>query len=246
MKIDRIRGGVLGVVACGAMLGCGAQTGDGGDASAQEQVRVIHYRHGSELLEAKFRGDPQAPELLDGPDNDRLQQLMSEPTSGLATDPSDENLFWIYDNDAEGRRISQELRQRQLDAKPNALPTRTLSLFPPGSTGSCPSPRGILYRDDNEGGGSFSFSGAVSNLGTFSFNDASSSVYAKGGAVVLYEHANYGGHSLTLDPDVTVMTSDCPGWAWYVHSLSRYDMISSWFWRISWNDQASSVAFLPW
>ena len=104
MKIDRIRGGVLGVVACGAMLGCGAQTGDGGDASAQEQVRVIHYRHGSELLEAKFRGDPQAPELLDGPDNDRLQQLMSEPTSGLATDPSDENLFWIYDNDAEGRR----------------------------------------------------------------------------------------------------------------------------------------------
>ena len=252
--------GLLGASVVSIALFCAGCAFDGsqgeGDAGSQSAaIEVFHYRYGEELLEAKFDNTSGDRLLLEGPDNGRIEELMKQPASGVATDPSDKTTFWIYTNDAERAQVTETIRRlvQELPATPEASdklppvapPTSTQSLTPPGTTITCSGPYAALYQANNLGQGVLTMgAGGIPDLTVWSINDQVSSVFGYGGIVTLYENQNYGGHSLMLNPDVVTRNSQCPTSYWQVNALANYTMVSRWWWTdISWNDQASSVIF---
>jgi hypothetical protein len=255
-----MRQGMFGVSALLVALVCGGCAFDSaeseGEAGKQQaSVETYHYRYGKELLEATFDNASGDRVLLEGPDNGRIAELMGQPSTGVATDPTDKTTFWIYTNEAERLQVAEAIGRLikdmpvQVEPSEKALlvapPTTTKSLTPPGGTITCSGPYAALYQANNLGGGALTMGpGYIPDLIPWNINDQVSSVFSYGGTVTLYENQNYGGHSLMLNPDIVTRNSLCPTSYWQVNALSNYTMVSRWWWtNISWNDQASSVVF---
>jgi hypothetical protein len=179
---------------------------------------------------------------------------LNQPNAGVAEDPSEPGLFHVYTSVAEREAVQKALAQAPrtvivedapADKAPAAPGVRTQSLCgdPAGCDWTCPTPFGFaeLYRDTNLTGQKVSgtFSRALSAEG---LNDAASSVYLENSAVTLFEHTDFGGHSIMFSPDIEVHQSNGCGYTFAsIPSLKKYTMISRWWWTdTSWNDQASS------
>jgi hypothetical protein len=247
---------IVTAFACGGCSSGGAPREGESTAAEQAGLEVVHYRYGDERLTAKFDGVGEARVLLEGPDNTRIEELLGVPTSGIAADPTDKTTYWVYTNDQERDAVIAQLRiqleslpkqEAATHEAPTAPPSSTLSLFPPGSPPPvCPGPYAVLYVANNLASTSLTMgTGGLPDLNWYGINDQLSSLTAYKGVISLYENANYGGHSITLTPDLERWTSNgCSGSWLQVNALANYTMISRWYWsNTSWNDQTTSVWF---
>jgi hypothetical protein len=199
----------------------------------------------------------EGPVLLDGPDNAKIAELLALPVAGVIVDPDQEHVFWIYTNDTERDQAVNDL-QASLAAKPTTTLNAGMDEAPQGSAdpsigratralgAGCSTPGLRLFAANNFGGGSVFVTGAEANLPRFNFNDVTSSLIFVSGFATLFEHLDFGGHSITFVPNLNVRLSTCDTTQTFgqVEALSSYTMSSTlYFFRTSWNDQTTSALF---
>ena len=251
-----------------ALLSACAMTGEDPGAPAEPAAEVaateagaivrFRYRHGETELVATFRETKEGQELVPGPDDGAISELLNQPTAGVAQDPSQPELFHVYTNAEEQAAVQEALRNAPrtviesdepapgADPAPPGVRAQALCTNPAGCNWTCPTDYG--YADASKAVnflvGSLRIDDMPS-LASFGFNDVISSVYLEDGQITLYEHPNFGGHSITFVPDMEVRYSTGCGYTFAsIPDLRNYTMISRWYWtNVSWNDQASSAYF---
>jgi hypothetical protein len=237
-------------------LGCAMQAGDGESPSNDTAaVTVDQYRYHDETLVVSSVPEGDGRRLLDGPDNARLNELLSDPQSGVVVDPNTEHVFWIYHDDVE-RTSAVDAIKRTLVLKPAVFPASVLAKLTTKDAGStldtralgtgCLTPQTALFENNNETGAQLTVRGATSDLWSLGFNDKASSLTFVSGVTALYENVGFTGHSITFVPDLDVRLSTCPVSQPFgqINSLSSYVMSSTlWLFKTSWNDQASAATF---
>lgn len=237
-------------------LGCALQASDGESPSKDEAaVTVDQYRYQNERLVVSSVAEGDGRRLLDGPDNARLNELLSVPSSGVVVDPNDDHVFWIYHDDVE-RLSAVDAIKRHLVLKPAVFPASVLANLTKKDAGStlatralgtgCLGPQTALFENNNLGGAQLTVYGATSDLWSLGFNDKASSLTFVSGITSLYENVGFTGHSITFVPNLSVRLSTCPVSQPFgqINALSAYVMSSTlYFFKTSWNDQASAAVF---
>ena len=204
------------------VIGCSNTTAPTGLQNNETgSVVVEKYVYLDKQYEISYNKVGDEIKMLDGPDNAAVADLMANSSSGFALDPKETNTLWIYKNADELKNIVD-----LIDAK---YGTKALAK----KAGQYA--HALLWEHDNRNGTSLVVNYSTSSLPTF--NDKASALEFWSSEVCLYEHANYGGHSLYLYP---VYYS---GYGYYklINSLSAYPMYGS----VNWNDKVSSVAVYP-
>jgi hypothetical protein len=241
-------------------LGCAMPASDGENPSADRSAATVdQYRYNDETLVVSSVPDGDGRRLLDGPDNARLAELLGVPTSGVVVDPNDDHVFWIYQDDSE-RMTAVDTIKSHLVLEPGVLPKalvdQALLDKASGDVGStldtralgsgCLTPQTALFENDKLGGAELVVRGATSDLWSLGFNDMASSLTFVSGITALYQDVNFGGHSITFVPNLSIRLSTCPVTQTFgeIDSLSAYVMSSTlWIFKTSWNDQASAATF---
>jgi hypothetical protein len=255
MHMNRFAGAGVLALSGFSLFGCANQVGQAeATGTSAFELRVERYRYEKEQLLATIEMRPEGDHVLEGSDNARLAALMAIPNAGILVDPVEENLSWIYTTEAERAALMADAHAR--------VPLKVVDELPPGvlrdhagslktfdSSYGCLVPGTTLFQNDNYGGASFFFSGAIRNLADFSFDNETSSVFTVSGDVILYENPVWSGHSIVLVPNLEIRLSTCPVSQPYglTPSLSGRTMSTSfWFWTTSWERQASSTSYEPW
>ena len=185
------KGCVVALVA--ASVGCGAEPGE-----------TLRLRHGGQEYRVTLDCGPEGPLLREGPDNERVAALFTAPRSGYAPDPVEPDLLWAYRDDEEREQVVAHLRDRPRRAHPAAP-------IGPDELAFCPASL-TLFRETGYGGQSFFRSGehADGDLRGIGWDNHISSLKFRGTQVILYEHTEWRGRSLSLlaDAEDTVCDQD--------------------------------------
>jgi hypothetical protein len=229
---------LLSSVSVIAVLTIGCSSPDNSSIGPQNQLAATiekeKYIYFDKTYEVEYNVVGDSVKKIDSPDNAAVAELMSNPSAGLVKDPKEENVFWIYKDRSEQIKVVNLIK-----AKSN-LPQKLAKTKYSGAYAN-------LYYNSNYDAYAYRITGSESYVGD-QYNDEISSLYTHDANIALYEHGNYGGHSITFV---------CDGWRWFefeiewhrsaqIPNLSNYTMISRWYWGdISWNDQVSSIAIWP-
>jgi len=214
------------VALASAAIGCGGEPGE-----------TLRLRHGGQEYRVTVVRGPDGPRLLEGPDDEWVAALFTPPRSGYAPDPVEPDIYWVYRDDEEREQVLADLRDRP-------KPARETATIGPDKLAFCP-PSLTIFRETSYGGQSFFRSGeqADGDLRGIGWDNHISSLKFRGSQVILYEHTQWRGRSLSLPSDhyETVCAQDYRD----VPSLKNFIL----FWPglglpVTWDNQASSLVLL--
>jgi hypothetical protein len=141
---------------------------------------------------------------------------MKDSTSGLIVDPREMDVFWIYPNKSECANVLNVIKKKYRSRK-ELYKANTITI----DTGLAFLYKHADYVDDHP----LITVHSATYVGD-EFNDQISSLYIENAYIILYEHINFGGHSIAFASQLYSYSR--------FSNLTYYNMYGT---NVNWNDR---------